>query len=364
MRGMADDLPLREWLEGHIWPVENRWLGPEFIEDGVSLACLEMLKAGVTSFNDMYFFEDVAACAVKKIGMRAVLGAGVIDFPTRTTTGAEDCLRKAESFIGEWRGDSLITPAIAPHSAYACGPDTLRRTMDLAIRHDAPVHIHLSEAEWEAAEIKGKYGKAPAKYLEGIGFLNKNVLAAHCVWLTEEEIEAIADNGVAVSHCVESNLKLASGIAPVPAMLKAGIKVTFGTDGAASNNDLNILSEMSTAAKLHKAVSKDPTALDAGTVLAMATRWGAEALGLDAGSLEPGKEADIVAFNIDRPHLVPLYNVCSNAVYSLRPSDVETVMVSGRVVVDGGRLVSADEDEILFKAKAWGRRIRGAENPS
>lgn len=358
MRGMADDLPLREWLERHIWPVENRWLGPEFIGDAVGLACLEMLKAGITAYNDMYFFEDVATEATKRLGMRAVLGAGILDFPTKTTSGAEECLRKAERFISGWKADELITPAVAPHSTYTCGPGTLKRVRDIAFEHDVSVHIHLSETEWEVNEVKGKYGKTPGEFLESVGFLNEKVLAAHGVWLTEKEIEVLAKRNVGVSHCVESNLKLASGIAPVPAMLKAGIKVTFGTDGAASNNDLNIISEMSTAAKLHKAVSKDPTMLDAKTVLLMATRWGAEALGLNAGSLEPGKAADIIVIDLKKPHLTPIYNIYSHVVYSMRPSDVETVVVNGKVVVDGGKLLTADEDEILDRAKRWGEKIK------
>lgn len=360
MRGMADDLPLKDWLEGHIWPAENRWLSPRFIKDAVSLACLEMLKAGITTYSDMYFYEDVSAKTARQFGIRAVLGAGIVDFPTKTGSGRDDYLKKAEEFIKDCTGDELIVPAVAPHSAYACSPETLRMSSELAGKYNVLFHTHLAETKWERDEVKGKYGHTPVEILEAAGALEGRLVAAHCVWLTNREIELFAKKGVSVSHCVESNLKLASGIAPVPEMLKAGVRVTLGTDGAASNNDLNILSEMSTAAKLHKAVSGDPTALDAKTVLLMATRRAAEALGLGdvTGSLTEGKSADLIVIDLMKPHLCPVYNVESHIVYSARPSDVETVMVRGREVVKDGELLTADEDEILDKAVKWGERLR------
>jgi len=360
MRGMADDLPLKEWLEGHIWPAEEKWLGPEFVSDAVELACLEMLKAGVTAYGDMYFFEDVSAVTAKRLGIRAALGSGILDFPTKTADSVDEYLRKAEDFITEWKGDALITPCIAPHAVYTCGPETLKRASALAKKHDALLHIHLSETKWEVSEVQARYGKTPGMHMAALGVLEGRVLAAHCTWLTEEEMEVFARHGVGVSHCVESNLKLASGIAPVPRMLRAGIKVSFGTDGAASNNDLDILSEMSTAAKLHKAVSGDPTLLPAKTVVRMATRWAALAIGLGhiTGSLEEGKSADLIVLDLRKPHLTPVYNIYSHIVYSMRASDVESVMVAGKLVVDKGRLITADEEEILDKAENWGRRIR------
>ncbi|MBI5025910.1 MAG: amidohydrolase family protein [Nitrospirae bacterium] len=359
-RGIADDLPLKEWLENHIWPAEGKWLSPEFINDAVGLACLEMLKAGITTYNDMYFFEDAAGRATKKLGMRAVLGVGILDFPTAAAKTADEYFEKAEVFIKDWKGDELITPCIAPHALYTCGPDTLKRARRAAERYDIPIHIHLSETRWEVDEIKNRYGRTPVEHLEDLGFLDERVLAAHCVWLTDREIEILAKRNAGVSHCVESNLKLASGIAPVVKMLKAKVKVTFGTDGAASNNDLNILSEMSTAAKLHKAHSEDPTALDDRTALLMATRWGADVLGLGdkIGSLEKGKRADITIVNLEKPHLTPLYDIYSHIVYSMRPSDVETVIVDGRVVINDGELQTTDETEIMEKAKKWQGKIK------
>lgn len=359
-RGLADDLPLREWLENHIWPAESEWLSPHFVSDAIELSCLEMLKAGITTYNDMYFFEDAAAISARKVGMRAVLGAGILDFPSVSAKTTGEYLENAERFIKDWKGDELITPCVAPHGAYTCGPETLKMARRLAEKYDLLLHIHLSETEWEVRETLVRYGKRPVQHLEAIGFLDENVLAVHCVWLKDNEIELLAKRGVGVSHCMESNLKLASGFAPVVTMLMSGIKVTFGTDGAASNNDLNILSEISTSAKVHKALSNNPTVLDAKTALLMATRWGAEALGLGniTGSLERGKAADIVIINIEKPHLTPLYDVYSHIAYSVRASDVEGVMVAGKLVVNDGKLTTGDESEILAKARRWGEKIK------
>jgi 5-methylthioadenosine/S-adenosylhomocysteine deaminase len=358
-RGLADDLPLKVWLEEHVWPAEGRWLSPEFVGDAVELACLEMVKGGITLYADMYFYGDAVADSTKKIGMRAAIGSGIVDFPTKTAANAGEYLANAEAFISRWRGDELIIPCIAPHSAYACGTETLKKAGGLSRRSGAPLHIHLSETQWEVAEIMRCYNKRPVEYLESLGLLNSLLMSAHCVWVEDDEIELLSKNKVNVSHCIESNLKLASGFAPVTEMISSGIKVTFGTDGAASNNDLNILSEMSTAAKVHKARANDPTVLDARTIVLMATRWGAEAMGLGdtTGSIEEGKAADIVIADIGKPHLVPLYDVYSHIVYSMRSSDIDTVLVNGRVIVESGRLMTADESEIIQKAIGWGKKI-------
>ena len=359
-RGLADDLPLKVWLEEHIWPAEGRWLSPEFVGDAVELACLEMLKAGITAYNDMYFFGDAIAQSTKKIGMRAVIGVGILDFPSISASTTDEYFSNAENFIKRWLNDDLIIPNIAPHAPYTCAPENMMRARKVAEQYDVPLHVHLSETQWEVGEIKSRYGRTPVELLESIGFLDERVLAAHCVWPTDREIEILAERRVGVSHCIESNLKLASGIAPVVKMLNAGVNVTFGTDGAASNNDLDILSEMSTAAKLHKAVSGDPTALNAKQAMLMATRRAAEAVGLGrkTGSLEPGKAADIVIASIDRPHLTPIYDIYSHIVYSMSSSDVETVLVNGRILVEKRRLLTADEEEIMGKARDWGVRIR------
>ena len=359
-RGIADDLPLTEWLNNHIWPAENKWLSPEFISGAIELACLEMLKGGITTYNDMYFFEDAAGEAAKRIGMRAVLGSGILDFPSVSAKTSDEYLDNAERFVHNWKGDELITPCIAPHALYTCGTETLKKSKAMAGKLDVPLHIHLAETQWEVEEIKLRYKMRPVEYLADLGFLDETVLAAHCIWIEDNEIELLAKHKVGVSHCMESNLKLASGFAPVATMLAAGVRVTFGTDGAASNNDLNILSEMSTTAKIHKALSNNPTVLDAKTIVLMATRWGAEALGLGdkTGTLEKDKRADIIMINLNKPHLLPLYDVYSHIVYAAMASDVETVMVNGKVVVKNRKLITADESEILYKARKWCGRIR------
>ena len=359
LRGLADDLPLKDWLEKHIWPMERKWLGPEFVNDATELACLEMLKAGVTTYNDMYFFESHAARAVKLLGMRAVLGAGVVDFPTGLAENTDEYLARAEKFIRKFQGEELITPAIAPHAPYTCGPDGQKKAAAMAEKYNVPLHMHLAETEWEVGEIQRLYGQRPVEFLDSLGVLSPRLIAAHCVWVDDGEIEILAKRGVCVPHCPESNLKLASGFAPAAKMLRAGVKVILGTDGAASNNDLDILGEMGTASKIQKAVSGDPTAMDARTIVRMATRWGAEALGLGGmtGSIREGKSADLVVLDLDKPHLTPIYNIYSHLVYSARPSDVQHVMVAGRPVVKDGRLTTADEGGILEKARMWGRRI-------
>ena len=363
-RGLGDDLPLKIWLEEHIWPAENRWLSYEFVAEAAELACLEMLKAGITTYNDMYFYGDAVAQSTRKLGMRAVIGAGILDFPSKTAKTSEEYFANAENFISDWRGDDLIVPGIAPHSPYACSAENIAKARKIADRYGAPLHIHLSETEWEVSETKKRYGKTPVELLYGIGFLDERVTAAHCVWLTEREIAILSEKRVGVAHCIESNMKLASGIAPVVKMLDAGIKVTFGTDGAASNNNLDILSEMSTAAKVHKAVSGDPTAINSRQAMLMATRWGAEALGLGTitGSIEEGKAADIVTANLKKPHLTPLYDIFSHIVYSLNSSDIETVIVNGDVLLNGGRATAFDESEILANAVKWGIKIKHGDS--
>jgi 5-methylthioadenosine/S-adenosylhomocysteine deaminase len=360
-RGLADDLPLMEWLEKHIWPAEMQWLTEEFVSDAIELACLEMLKSGVTTYTDMYFFQGTAAKKLQETGMRAVLGSGIIDFPWRDyAQSADDYFVRAEEHIKNWKDNALVTPCVAPHATFTCGPDNYLRAKELADKYDVPLHTHLAETQVEVAQCRERYGKTPVEHLYSIGFLSGRVSAAHCVWLTDQEIEMLAEKKTGVSHCVESNLKLASGIAPVPRMLEAGVRVGLGTDGAASNNDLSILGEMSTAAKLHKAVTGDATVLNAKTALLMATRDGAEIIGLGniTGSIRPGKKADLVIANLARPHLSPLYDIYSHITYCMRPGDIETVMVNGRIVVENGEAVTIDEDGVLKKAAVWQEKIR------
>ncbi len=251
-------------------------------------------------------------------------------------------------------------PCIAPHATYTCGPDNYKRADKISEKYNVPIHTHLAETQFEVSETQRRYGKTPVEYLESLGVLSERMSAAHCVWLTDSEIELLAKRRVGVSHCIESNLKLASGIAPLPKMLKAGVKISFGTDGAASNNDLSVLGEMSTAAKVHKAVSGDPTVVDSKTSLLMATRWGAEILGLGdkIGSIKEGKLADLVIASLEQPHLTPLYDIYSHITYCLRPSDVETVMVNGKIIIDNRRPVTIDEEAVMAKAREWQEKIK------
>ncbi len=361
-RGIADDLPLQEWLEQHIWPNEMKWMSPEFVDNAIELACLEMLKGGITTYSDMYFYQNIAAEKLENIGMRGVLGAGIIDFPWKDYAKTpDDYFRKAEEHIRKWTNNEFVTPCIAPHATFTCGPDNYKRAKDMADNYNVPLHTHLAETQFEVAECQKRYGKRPVEHLDSIGFLSERVTAAHCVWLTDREIEILAEKKVGVIHCIESNLKLASGIAPLPKMLNAGVKVAFGTDGAASNNDLNILGEMSTAAKVHKAVSMDATVVDSKTALKMATLNGAEILGLGdiTGSIKAGKKADLVIARLDRPHVTPLYDVFSHITYCMRPEDIDTVMVNGKIAVDKGRATTLDEQEVIGKSKAWQKKIQG-----
>ncbi len=361
-RGLADDLPLQEWLEKHIWPAEGKWMTGEFVDDAVKLAILEMVKSGVTTYADQYFFQSISAKNVERMGMRGVLGAGVIDFPfAGYAPSVDDYFINAENLINDWKDSELVYPCIAPHAAYTCGPDNYKRANEISEKHTVPIHTHLAETQFEVSEIQKRYGKTPVEHLDSIGLLTERLFAAHCVWLTDSDIELLSKNKVGVSHCVESNLKLASGFAPVAKMLNAGVKVALGTDGAASNNDLSILGEMSTAAKVQKAAAGDPTVLDSRTTLLMATKNGAEILGLGdiAGSIKPGKKADLVIADLDQPHLTPIYDIYSHITYSMRPSDIETVMINGKIIVENRSLVTADETDIMQKAVEWQNKIKG-----
>ena len=360
-RGLADDLLLHEWLEKHIWPAEGKWMSAEFVSDAVGLACLEMLKAGITTYTDQYFFQSAAAKKASQIGMRGVLGAGVIDFPfTGYAASVEDYFTNAENLINEFIDDELITPCIAPHATYTCSPENYQRANEISKKYNVPIHTHVAETEFEIAQIKDRYRKTPVEHLDAIGLLSERFIAVHCVWLTDKDIEILAERKVGVSHCIESNLKLASGIAPIPKLLKAGVKVALGTDGAACNNDLSILGEMSTAAKVHKAISGDPTVIDSKTALLMATKNGADIIGLGdrIGSIKTGKQADIVIADLNKPHLLPIYDIYSHITYSMHPSDIETVLVNGKVVVDNRILKTMDEEEIMSRAREWQAKIK------
>ncbi len=356
-RGIGADLPLMDWLTKVIWPLEGEFVSPEFVRDGVELAILEMIKSGTTFYLDMYFFEEYTAEVVKKAGIRAGLGFGILDFPTKVASSPEEYLRRAREFVEHFKGDKDIIPVVAPHATYTCSPETLTKAMELAEEFDVPYHIHLAESKGELAQVREKYGTTPVRHMKRLGLLRPRVIAAHMVWLDEEEREAVAENGVKVAHCPESNLKLGSGIAPVADYLRRGIKVCLGTDGAASNDNLNMLEETSTMVKLQKGVNLDPTAMTSSRALEVATANGFESVGLKAGRIKEGYDADIIVVNTHNPWLQPLYDPVAQLVYSAQASDIETVIARGRVIMENGKVLTLDEEEIYEKADYWRRKI-------
>ncbi|MGD8982155.1 MAG: amidohydrolase [Desulfobacterales bacterium] len=360
-RGLADDLPLSVWLNKHIFPAEANHIHPETVKLGALLSGAEMLLSGTTTCCDGYFFEDSVAAAVNDIGMRAILGQGIIDFPAPGLPKPEDNVDNALKFIQKWKDRSpLITPSMFCHSPYTCSETTLKKAKDAADGKGVLFQIHAAETKDEYASIQTKHHTTPVKYLDKIGVIDQNTLLVHAVWLTDDDIEIIAKRRASVSHNPESNMKLASGIAPVPALLKAGVTVGLGTDGCASNNNLDLFSEMDTAAKLHKVNTMDPTVMDAVTVLKMATIDGAKSLGLQdiIGSLEIGKKADVIIIDTRKPHLVPVYNPVSHIVYAAQGSDVQDVIVNGKILLRNKELLAFDMEYILGKVADIASRIK------
>jgi 5-methylthioadenosine/S-adenosylhomocysteine deaminase len=360
-RGLADDLPLMTWLNDHIFPAEAR-LTPEMVTKGALLGCAEMILSGTTCFCDMYLFEEAVARAAHAAGLRAVVGEVLFDFPSPNYGAPENGLAYTRRMAAKWVDDPLIGVAVEPHSPYLCAPDLLCRAADLARELHLPLVTHLSETAGEVAQIRSRYGRTPVGHLAHLGILAPNLLACHCVQLTPEDIALLQAADVKIAHNPESNMKLASGIAPVPALLAAGLCVALGTDGCASNNDLDLFLEMDTAAKLHKVATLDPTALPAEQVLKMATIDGARALGLEAitGSLEPGKRADLIVIDCRKPHLTPLYHPASHLVYAARGGDVDTVVINGRLVMEKRELRTLDLERITADVRAIAAQIGAA----
>jgi 5-methylthioadenosine/S-adenosylhomocysteine deaminase len=355
-RGLADDLPLQQWLENFIFPAEAKNVNADFVRWGTRLACLEMMRAGITTYADMYYFEDVVAEATKEAGMRGVLGETIIGFPVADAKTPADALRLTEGFLKRFAGDPLITAAVAPHAIYTNSDESLKASRALANRYSAPLLIHLSETKRENDDLRAKRGMSPAELLDKLGVLDGRTLAAHCVWLNDSDISILKRSNTGVAHCPSSNTKLASGIAPVVKMLAAGLAVGLGTDGpAGSNNDFDLLEEADLAAKLQKVTSGNPQALAASEALEMLTIRGARALGMEReiGSIEPGKRADLIVMRLDRPHAEPLYNVTSQIIYALKGADVRDVMVNGRPILRDGQSLTLDAASILAKAAEY-----------
>lgn len=364
LRGIADDLRLDVWLQGYMWPVEKEFASPEFIRLGTSIACAELIRSGVTTFNDMYFYEDDVASATAQAGMRGVCGQSILKFPTPDAASYEDAMEKAREYIKKWLGHPLIVPSIAPHAPYTTTPEILRETAELAREFDIPLHIHLAETSLEVDNMRNENGMPVIPYVKKQGLLEAKVIAAHCVHIDAGEIRTLHHAGAGVSHNPSSNLKLASGFAPVTKMLEVGLNVGIGTDGPASNNDLDMFEEVRLAAFVAKAVSNDPTSLPAPQALLMGTRLGAQALHIGhlTGSLTPGRRADLILVDIKPLHNSPAFrraadNAYAQIVYAGKSTDVSDVMINGKWVMRDRQLLTLDESELLAHAADLAKKI-------
>src|SRR5688572_3144107 len=358
-RGLADDLDLQEWLTKYIFPAEAKNVTEEFVRVGTRLGLAEMIRGGTTTYCDMYYFEDAIADETAKAGVRGVLGETVIDFPVADNKNNAEAMAYVERFVARWRGHQLIIPAIAPHAPYTVSEQHLKAARAFSDRTGAPIVTHIAETKREVEDSVKAKGASPVAYLDRIGFLNERVIAAHMVWPQDSDIAILQRRGVGVVHNPQSNMKLAAGVAPVPRMLADGVLLGLGTDGAASNNDLNMWEEMDTVAKLHKVFTGDPKVISAQQAFELATIRGAQALHLEKeiGSLETGKRADLLVIDRDTLNQIPLYNVYSDLVYATKASDVETVIINGRLVMRNRRLLTLDETSVKNDARAFRDRI-------
>lgn len=360
-RGMADDLPLKEWLYEHIFPAEATHLNPDTVYWGSLLACLEMIASGTTTFVDGYFFADGIVRATAKAGIRALLAQGVIDFPAPGVPESKENINIAFEFIERWiHFSDLITPGLFCHSPLTCSEETLREAWDISSRFNLPMQLHLSETQEEVKEIEKRTGLRPVFYLDNLGILNSRLIAAHVIYLNEEEIGLLAKRDTKVVHCPESNMKLGSGIAPIHTMLEKGITIGLGTDGCASNNNLDLFGEMDAAAKLSKVVRGDPTVLDSKRVLKMATHGGAQVIGLAdrIGTIEVGKKADIIIVDTTPPHMIPMYNPYSQIVYSATGADVRDVIINGKIVYRDRDFTTLDRANIINEMRRISQKIQ------
>ncbi|HSF15952.1 MAG TPA: amidohydrolase [Vicinamibacteria bacterium] len=360
LRGLADDMKLMEWLNNFIFPAEARNVDEEFCYWGTLLSAIEMARSGTTTFTDMYYFEETIAKAVDEAGLRAVLGQTIIGFPAPDFETPEEALRGTEAFVVKWKDHPRIVPSVAPHALYTTDIEVVARARELSRRHQVPFQLHAHESPEEDEAVRAKYGETTATLLEERNLLGPGMILHHAITLSDADITLLAGRGVAVSHNPESNMKGASGLARVPDLLARGVVVGLGTDGPASNNNLDLFEEMDTAAKVHKLVRSDPTVMPAKEVFRMATRGGAKALGLDAlvGSLEPGKRADVVLIDVQVPELTPMYDVYSHLVYAIKGAHVKTVVVDGKMIVRDRKMTTLDEKAVMEKARAIQNRIR------
>ncbi|HID80818.1 MAG TPA: TRZ/ATZ family hydrolase [Chromatiales bacterium] len=358
-RGYADDLPLHDWLNHHIWPAEARWLSESFVRDGTELAIAEMIRGGTTTFNDMYLFPDVTARCVQQAGMRASIGLVVIDFPTAWAKDADEYLHKGLTLADELRHDTLVRTTLAPHALYTVNDNMLKHIGVLSNELELPVHIHLQETGQEVEDCLAKYNKRPLEFMDEIGLVSHNLQAVHMTQTTSEDIALLKEHHSHVIHCPESNMKLASGACPVAELMDQGVNVALGTDSAASNDDLDMFGEMRTAALLGKHTIADASKVTAQQVLEMATLNGAKALGIadQTGSLEVGKSADMITVSLDSIETLPMYNPVSQLVYSCSRNNVTDVWVAGKQLLHNQKLTTLDEADLIVKAKSWQDKI-------
>lgn len=361
-RGLADDLALMDWLQKYIFPAEAKTVSPELVRTGTRLAALEMIESGTTTFVDMYYFEEEVAKAAIEAGLRGVLGETIIQFPVADAKTPADALARAERFIKEFKDNGLVVPAVAPHALYTNQKDTLVQSAELARRYGVPVLIHFAETEDEVRIARDQYQATPAAALESIGFWGPKTLAAHGIWVTDDDIAILKRHRIGIAHNPESNMKLASGAAPVMKYLAAGVAIGLGTDGAASNNDLDMFEAMRQAAFLAKHAGKDPTAVSAQAALDMATIGGARALQMDRliGSLEPGKRADLITVSMDAARQTPMYDPISHLVYTTRGDDVRTTIVNGKVVMKDRLVRTLNRTSVIADANQLAARVRAA----
>lgn len=357
LRGLGADLPLMDWLQKVIWVLEGEFVSPEFVRDGALIGIAEAIRSGTTLFMDMYFFEEAVAEVAQRAGIRAGLGFGILDFPTKMAKSPEEYLQRAKAFIREFKNSDLVFPVLCPHAVYTCSPQTLKKSLELALEEDVYIHTHTAETQQEVEASLERFGKRPVEHLHSLGLLSHRLLMAHVVWTTEEEREMIKESGAKVLHCPESNLKLASGIAPISDYVRRGIHVCLGTDGPASNDNLDMLEELSVMVKLQKGSSLNAKAMDARTALRIATEEGFRAVGIKAGKIEVGYEADLMLVDTNKPHLQPLYDPIAQFVYSAKSSDIDTVICKGKVLMEKGELKTLDQEEVLFVAKKWRDKI-------
>jgi 5-methylthioadenosine/S-adenosylhomocysteine deaminase len=364
-RGLADDLALMDWLQKYIFPAEAKTVSPELVRIGTRLAAVEMIESGTTTFADMYYFEEEIARATFEAGLRGVLGQTIIQFPVADAKTPADGLARAERFIKEFKDNGLVVPAIAPHALYTNDKATLVASAEIGRKYNVPVIIHFSETEDEVRGARDQYKMTPAAYLESIGFWGPQTLAAHGVWVTDEDIAILKRRDVGVAHNPESNMKLASGAAPVGKYLASGVAVGLGTDGAASNNDLDMFEAMRQASFLAKHASHDPTAIPAKTALDLATIGGARALGMEStiGSIEPGKRADLISVSVSASRQTPLYDPISHIVYTTRGDDVRTTIVNGKVLMKDRQVRTLDRNAVIADANRLAARVREAVRP-